>query len=80
MSAADLTPKQASMLRYIQGHVMAQNCPPTIREIADALGISSTNGVRAHLTALVRKGWITIIPRLARGIRLTTTGIAEYNI
>lgn len=80
MSAASLTSKQASILRYIQGHVMANSCPPTIREIADALDISSTNGVRSHLAALVRKGWLTITPRVARGIRLTETGIAEYQI
>ena len=42
--------------------------PPSIRQIGEALGISSTNGVRAHLQALEKKGYIHRSSRTSRGI------------
>ena len=46
--------------------------PPSVREIGDALGISSTNGVFGHLFALQRKGLISQSPTSkARTTRLT---------
>jgi len=33
--------------------------PPTLRELADVVGIRSLNGLRAQLEALRRKGWVT---------------------
>ena len=66
-----LSAKQAEILDFIQTHIQEHRRPPTVREIADAHGISSTNGVRSHLNAMIRKGWITITPRVARGIQVT---------
>jgi repressor LexA len=44
--------------------------PPTVAEIAAAMGVSSTNGIRGHLQALERKGAIELVPHASRGIRL----------
>ena len=44
--------------------------PPTVREIGDKFGISSTNGVRSILAALIKKGYIRRAPRLSRGIEI----------
>ena len=44
--------------------------PPTIREIGQKFGISSTNGVRAILSSLVKKGYIKRKPLVSRGIEL----------
>lgn len=44
--------------------------PPTVAEIAAAMGVSSTNGIRGHLQALERKGAIELVPNASRGIRL----------
>ena len=55
----DLTDRQATVLRVIAKHIDDVGYPPTIRELGDALGISSTNGVNDHLKALERKGYLT---------------------
>lgn len=46
---------------------------PTNREIGLAVGIKSTGHVDYHLDALERHGYITRIPHISRGIRLTAT-------
>jgi repressor LexA len=51
-----LTERQRAVLEYIQRSTEDSGYPPTIREIGEALGIRSTNGVNDHLKALERKG------------------------
>lgn len=75
-----LSAKQAAIYSFIQDQILEKRRPPTVREIADAHGIASTNGVRSHLAAIVRKGWITITPRVARGIQLVRTDQADFQI
>ena len=54
--------------------------PPTVAEIADAMNLSSTNGVRGHLQALARKGAIELIPNASRGIRLLQIDMFEQGL
>jgi hypothetical protein len=42
------------MLRYQRMHAM----PPTHRELAELLGVSSTNGITDHLVALEKRGLV----------------------
>lgn len=63
-----LTDRQRAMLTYIEREVQTSGVPPSIRQIGQALGISSTNGVRAHLQALEKKGYIHRNSRTSRGI------------
>lgn len=65
-----LTTRQKQTLDFIAESARERGCPPTIREIGDALGISSTNGVRYVLDALVQKGHIRRRPHVSRGIEL----------
>jgi repressor LexA len=68
----DLSPRQAEVLDVIRRAVERRGFPPTYREIGDALGISSTNGVADHVKALVRKGYIRKARGgAARGLQLT---------
>lgn len=53
-----LTKRQKLVLNFISNHIQEWGYPPTIREIGDHLGISSTNGVNDHLKALERKGYL----------------------
>lgn len=53
-----LTPPQSRMLDAIRGHQRATGRPPTLRELCEAQGIRSTNGVSEHLRALEKKGFI----------------------
>ena len=65
-----LTARQQAVLSAIRSHLTQYGWPPTIRELGVVLGIRSPNGVRAHLRALERKGYVQRDPRVARGIRL----------
>lgn len=54
------TGRQLQVLNVIRDFIAANGLPPTIREIGNALGIRSTNGVCDHLKALERRGLITV--------------------
>lgn len=66
-----LTEKQQRALRFIQAEITDRGRPPTLREIGGEIGVTSTNGVRYVLDALVRKGYLERSPMLSRGIELT---------
>jgi SOS-response transcriptional repressor LexA len=70
-----LTDRQGEVLVFIAWHLDHEGVPPTLREIAGFLGISSTNGSNDHLEALVRKGYLERTPLRSRGIRLTALGL-----
>lgn len=73
----DLAPRQAEVLHYIQKTLEGRGFPPTYREIADALGVTSTNGVADHVKALVKKGYLKKPEAgAARGLQLTSLGSA----
>ncbi len=65
-----LTERQRIVLEEVARLTESLGWPPTIREIGESLGISSTNGVRQHLKALEQKGYLIREPGTARGIRL----------
>jgi repressor LexA len=64
-----LSPRQRRCLEAVLAHRRRTGLPPTYRELGRALGIASTNGVRRHLEALQRKGYLTM-RRSARGMQL----------
>jgi repressor LexA len=66
--------RQNDVLDYIAETIEARGLPPSYREIGDALGIASTNGVSDHVKALIKKGYLKKLegaPGAARGIQLT---------
>ncbi len=65
-----LTERQQQVLDFIEHVVTTTGFPPSIRQIGEALHISSTNGVRAHLKALEKKGYIHRSLRTSRGIAM----------
>lgn len=69
----DLTPRQREMLVFIQDFLNKEGMPPTIGEIVSAFGLASPNGVAKHLQALEEKGYLSLTPHKARGIRLKGT-------
>lgn len=66
-----LTARQEQIYEFIRDQITEAGAPPTIREIGERFGISSTNGVRAILSALEKKGYITRSKLRSRGIELT---------
>ena len=67
-----LTPRQKEVFEFIKERIEQTNRPPTLREIGLRFQISSTNGVRSILAALVKKNFIARSPKLSRGIDLPT--------
>ena len=65
-----LTERQARILGFIRRRIAVDGRPPTVREIGARFRIRSTNGVRRHLTALEKKGYIERHARMSRGISL----------
>ncbi|MEF8816853.1 MAG: S24 family peptidase [Salinibacter sp.] len=71
MSKDPLTQRQNRAYDFIEQYLNRHRKPPTLQEIGDALGISSTNGVYKLLQKLEQKGWIEREKHKARSIRLT---------
>jgi len=55
----ELTARQRQLLEFIEDYIGTYGFPPSIREMADQMGIRSTNGVNDHLKALQKKGYIS---------------------
>jgi repressor LexA len=71
MSKEPLTQRQNRAYDFIEDYLDRHRKPPTLQEIGDALGISSTNGVYKLLRKLEGKGWIEREKHKARSIQLT---------
>lgn len=65
-----LTARQEEIYTYLKSRFTQGNLPPTVREIGQHFNISSTNGVRSILSALIKKGYIKRSPKLSRGLEL----------
>ena len=65
-----LSERQRKILRFISGYTNAHNYPPSIREIGDAAGISSTSVVNYNLNRLVFHGFLGRQRGVSRGLRL----------
>ena len=66
----EMTARQEEIYEYIKKYSKENHMPPTVREIGNHFDISSTNGVRSILAALIKKGYINRSPRLSRGIEI----------
>lgn len=66
-----LTPRQHAILAYVREHLTAHGYPPTVRQIADAVGLSSSSTVAYQLGRLEDKGALYRHARLIRGLRVT---------
>ncbi len=66
-----LTAKQRAVLEFIRDQITSRGHPPTVREIGHRFGIRSTNGVRTHLAALIKKGYLKKQRLISRGLELT---------
>jgi repressor LexA len=68
--AKDLSDRQKRIMGFLRDFIAEHRFPPTIREIGENVGISSTSVVKYNLDALERKELIERDPDISRGIRL----------
>jgi len=66
--------QEQRILECIRDFIQERGYPPTVRDIARELEISSTSVVDYHLKRLEQARWIERDPRSSRGIRLTAAG------
>lgn len=65
-----LSKRQAEILAYIKDEVKVKGYPPSVREIAEAVGLASSSTVHGHLERLEQKGFIRRDPTKPRAIEI----------
>jgi repressor LexA len=75
--ADGLTPRQRRVLEVIRESVEVRGYPPTVREIGEAVGLTSTSSVSYQLTVLQRKGFLRRDPSKPRAVDVRVPGEDE---
>lgn len=70
VDAEGLTPRQRRILEVIRDAVDARGYPPSIREIADAVGLASSSSVAHQLKVLQAKGYLLRDPHRPRALEV----------
>jgi repressor LexA len=70
MSQQTLTPRQREVLVIIEQHMRERGYPPSVREIGEAVGLTSPSTVHAHLAALQRRGYLRRDPTKPRALEV----------
>lgn len=71
--------RQGQILDFISQHIQANGSAPTLKQIAEAIGVSSLATVHEHLQALEDKGLIKRKRGKTRSIELVRSGIDFSN-
>lgn len=69
-TAATLTDRERETLCELIALLERDGFPPSLRQLADRLGLSSSTAAQNRLLALQGKAYIHIEPRCSRGIRV----------
>jgi len=73
-AATGLTPRQRKVLEVIRAAVERKGYPPSMREIGEAVGLTSSSSVSHQLAALERKGYLRRDPNRPRAIEVRVPG------
>ncbi|WP_200807828.1 transcriptional repressor LexA [Demequina sp. NBRC 110056] len=69
-----LTDRQRRILETIRDSVESRGYPPSMREIGEAVGLTSTSSVKHQLSALETKGYLRRDPHRPRAIEVVLPG------
>ena len=69
-----LTPRQRKVLEVIRDSVERRGYPPTVREIGEAVGLTSTSSVSHQLATLQKKGFLRRDPSRPRAVDVRMPG------
>jgi repressor LexA len=72
--------RKLKILDYIAATLRARGYPPSVREIARAVGLASTSAVHHHLQILEREGYLERGATQSRAIRLTPTAAIRLGL
>lgn len=73
MVAGTTTDRQKRILEVISEYTAQNGYPPSVREIGERVGLSSSSTVQSHLKTLERRGLISRDPTKPRALRSETT-------
>ena len=79
MTDVGLTGKRREILDFIAAQLRERGYPPSVREIGEAVGLTSSSTVHAHLTTLQKQGFLRRDPTKPRAIEVrydATSGAA----
>lgn len=65
-----LTERQRQILQFIKEEIRSKGYPPSVREIGEAIGLSSSSTVHGHMSRLEEKGFIRRDPTKPRAIEV----------
>ena len=66
----NLTNRQQQILDFIASAISDRGYPPSVREIGEAVGLTSPSTVHSHMSSLQDKGYIERDPSIPRGIKI----------
>jgi repressor LexA len=69
-----LTQRQRRVLEVIRDSIERRGYPPSVREIGEAVGLSSASSVAHQLTVLQKKGWLRRDPNRPRALDVRLPG------
>lgn len=75
--ASGLTTRQRRVLEVIRDSVDRRGYPPSVREIGEAVGLTSTSSVAHQLTTLERKGLLRRDPNRPRAVDVRVPGATD---
>ncbi len=73
-----LSAKQREILEYIKECILSKGYPPSVREICEAVNLSSTSSVHSQLNTLEKKGYIRRDPTKPRTLEIV--GDDDFNL
>jgi repressor LexA len=71
---SQLTHRQQEILTFVQRYAESHGYPPSVREIGQAMGLTSSSTVHSHLEALARKGFLRRDPSKPRALEILHNG------
>src|ERR671938_620537 len=72
--------RKVKIIDFIAATLRARGYPPSVREIARAVGLASTSAVHHHLQILEREGYLERGAAQSRAIRLTPTAALHLGL
>jgi repressor LexA len=72
--ASRLTQRQKEILTFVQRYTDTHGYPPSVREIGQAMGLTSSSTVHSHLEALARKGFLRRDTSKPRALEILRSG------
>jgi repressor LexA len=77
---SDITTRQQRILDFIASTVQERGYPPTVREIGEAVGLTSSSSVHAQLANLQRAGLLTKDPTKPRAMTLAAEARVDATV